>query len=182
MSHHIHGPDTKHGAVHIVSKKHPVHVVIFFLLIIRKSLLCLLSFRYSPAATRNPEVPQAGSQIISSADGSISLNHHPDNMSWCTELTVSARTELFLESRYSYTSPRVSTIVLSSSVFDFIHQFRRFHPDESTTLDSTSGVGSLKIASSIYLEYALSLSPCRVFINGNTHSCIIEYILSAGKS
>lgn len=31
-------------------------------------------------------------------------------------------------------------------------------------------------------KHALFLSLCNVLINGNTHSCITEYILSAGKS
>ena len=38
-----------------------------------KKISCFLfSFRYSPAATRKPEVPQAGSQTISSGPGSMS--------------------------------------------------------------------------------------------------------------
>lgn len=32
------------------------------------------------------------------------------------------------------------------------------------------------------VKHALFLSLCNVLINGNTHSCITEYILSAGKS
>ena len=42
------------------------------------------------------------------------------------------------------------------------------------------GVGNLKIASPIYFEYALSLLPSRFLINGNTSSCITEYICPAG--
>ena len=52
----------------------------------------------------------------------------------------------------------------------------------STIFESIRGVFILKLASFIYLLYTLFLSPCRFFIKGNTHSCIILYILCAGKS
>ena len=46
----------------------------------------------------------------------------------------------------------------------------------STILDNMSGVFILNIASSMYLLYALFLSPCRFLMNGNTHSCTTVYI------
>ena len=58
---------------------------------VEENLLLRRSFRYSPAETRKPAVPQAGSQITSSALGSVSSDHHADDMTWRAELAVHAR-------------------------------------------------------------------------------------------
>ena len=132
------------------------------------------SFKYSPLITRNPDVPHAGSHIVSLGCGSIistiiliiflgvlNCPFTPDFSSF--------------ESKYSYTSP-LTSVLCSLSIIAYISSIA------STIFESIRGVFTLKMASFIYLLYALFLSPCRFFIKGNTHSCIILYILCAGKS
>ena len=41
MRHHVHGTDTKHGSIHVISIKHVVHIMIFFLLI-EENLILLI--------------------------------------------------------------------------------------------------------------------------------------------
>ena len=90
MEHHIHGTDPEHGPIHIVAMEHVIMIVVpQFLYCKERSLL--FSCKYSPAATRKPAVPAAGSAIMSVGVGLTNSTIILDNMPWCPELAISTR-------------------------------------------------------------------------------------------
>ena len=118
MSHHIHSSNTKHGGVHIISMEHMIHVMIFFLLIIKNFFF---SFFFQIFSCCNQK---SGGSTCRITDNLITgrihhLNHHPDNMSWCTELSIPSGLGYFRKEIFIYVSSDICCL-------DFIHKFVNF--------------------------------------------------------
>ena len=89
VSHHVHGTDTQHGAIHIVAEEHMVHVVVFLLSVEEDFFLAMF---FQIFTRRNKETGGAASRV---ADHIISFrihqfHHHANDMTRGTELTVPA--------------------------------------------------------------------------------------------
>ena len=89
----------------------------------------VLARTYSPAATRKPQVPQAGSQMMSVGLGAVMLDHQLDDVPRGAELPVRHRRWRSCASMYSYRSPLVSRSSMGTSSI------------RSTTFASRAGVG-----------------------------------------
>ena len=123
-----------------------------------------LSRKYSDAATKKPEVPQAGSHITSSEFGftrftiifimCLGVRNCPLVPDVCN-----------FDKRYSYMSPLMSLSSVGSSSMAV------------TTFCKVCGLLIWKFASFMYLEKDVSpSSPCRFFIKGKISPCMSWYI------
>ncbi len=87
MGHHVHGPDAKHGAIHVVTEEHMVHVVIL-LLAVEEDLL--LAAFLQVFARRHQKAGGAAGRVADDIVGLRvhQLHHHANDMPRRAELAV----------------------------------------------------------------------------------------------